>query len=68
MLSEGMQINPTIHVRVLENKLSIAAVREASLEAGIQDVISQNQALLAHVKELEAKLPEVEDASSESEG
>ena len=48
-LSEGMQIDPELHVQVLQNKLAQMAVREAQMEAGIQQLIHEVQHLSAMV-------------------
>ena len=61
-LSEGMQIDPEIHIQVLQNKLAQAAVRETQMEAGIQQLIQEVNRLSAMVPKDEEKQ---EDASSD---
>jgi hypothetical protein len=61
-MSEGMNINPELHVQVLQNKLAQSAVREAQMEAGIQQLIQEVARLDAMVpKDTEVK----EDASTD---
>jgi hypothetical protein len=60
-MSDGMQIDPEVHVQVLQNKLAQMAVREAQMEAGIQQLIQEVARLDAMVpKDTEVK----EDAST----
>jgi hypothetical protein len=61
-MSEGMNINPELHVQVLQNKLAQSAVREAQMEAGIQQLIQE----VAHLDAMVPKDTEVkEDASTD---
>jgi hypothetical protein len=61
-MSDGMQIDPEVHVQVLQNKLAQMAVREAQMEAGIQQLIQEVARLDAMVpKDTEVK----EDASAD---
>ncbi len=45
MLSDGMNLNPEVTIRVLENKVALAAVREAQLEAAVQQLLADNESL-----------------------
>jgi len=49
-MSDGMNIDPEVHVQVLQNKLAQMAVREAQMEAGIQQ-------LMQEVNRLDAMVP-----------
>ncbi len=53
MLQEGMNVDPLIQAQVLENKVAMAAVREASLEAGVQTALAENSRLKTRIIELE---------------
>ena len=60
-LSDGLQIDPEIHVQVLQNKLAQMSVRETQMDAGIQQLIQEVARLDAMVpKDNEVK----EDAST----
>jgi hypothetical protein len=61
-MSEGMEIDPNVHIQVLQNKLAQSAIREAQMESAIQSLLAENQQLEALVpSDKEVK----EDASAE---
>jgi hypothetical protein len=45
MLSDGMNVDPQYQVQVLSNKIAQAAIREAQLEAAVQQLLVENQDL-----------------------
>ena len=51
-MSDGMNVNPEILNQTLLNKLAQATIREAQMEAGIQQLMMENQQLHAQVQEL----------------
>ena len=61
-LSDGMNIDPEIHLQVLQNKLAQSTVRETQMEAAIQQLIQEVNRLSAMVPQDEEKQ---EDASSD---
>ena len=62
-MSDGMNLDPDMHIQVLGNKLAQSAVREAQMETAIQQLIAENQYLKTQLpQEEEVK----EDASSKS--
>ena len=67
MLQEGMNLNPQITVQVLENKLAMAAVREAQLEAAVQQLLQEKQELLGELSTYRAP-DEHPEAFAEQEG
>ena len=44
-MAEGMTVDNSIAVQVLNNKLAGMAVREAQMEAAIQQLLAENNAL-----------------------
>ena len=47
MLSDGMNVEPEYQVQVLQNKIAQMAVREAMLEAAVQQLIAEKRTLRA---------------------
>jgi regulator of replication initiation timing len=45
MLSDGLNIESQYQIQVLNNKVAQMAVREAMLEAAVQQLLAQNQRL-----------------------
>ena len=62
-MQDGINIDPNVLVEVLQNKLSMGAVREAQMEAAIQGLIKQIQKL---ERELHPLVEVSEDASAEN--
>lgn len=58
-LSEGLNIDPAIQVRVMENKIAQAAVREAQLETAVQQLLEQQSQLMHDKSHLEKQLDEL---------
>jgi hypothetical protein len=50
-MSDGMEVASDIHVLVLQNKLSSAIIREAQLEAAVQQLIMENNDLKLQLAE-----------------
>ena len=70
-MSDGMNLDPDMHIQVLGNKLAQSAVREAQMETAIQQLIAENQFLkLPATAPENAGVPQEEevkeDASSNS--
>ena len=59
-MQEGIHLEPDVLIDVLQNKLSMSAVREAQMEAAIQGLINQIQKL---EKELHPLVEVSEDVS-----
>jgi len=59
MMEPGMNIDPRMHVQVLESRLAQAAVREAQMEAAIQQLIGEGRAMREALEQLENPLVEV---------
>jgi len=57
-MESGIDIDRDMHIRVLENKVSMAAVREAQMEAVIQSLIAENKAVKGHLEALMAESTE----------
>lgn len=81
-MTAGMNVDPIINIQVLEVKLSMLTIREAMLEAAVQQLTSENtqhkmeiqrlqQIISPPVEDLEAAelavVKEGEDASADSE-
>jgi hypothetical protein len=47
MLSEGITTKPEYHIQVLQNRLAQLTIREAQMEAAVQQLIAENQRLEA---------------------
>jgi len=45
MLSEGITTKPEYHIQVLQNRLAQLTIREAQMEAAVQQLIAENQRL-----------------------
>ena len=58
MLSDGMNVEPRFQIQVLNSKVAQAAVREASLEAAVQQLLAEN-------KRLEATMQAMKEAAEE---
>ena len=52
-MQDGMNLDPQIQVQVLQSKLAEAAIREAQLEVGVQQLLMEKQALLGRLEALE---------------
>ncbi len=50
-MQNGMQVEPQFTVEVMQNKIAQAAIREAMLEAAIQQLLSENERLAAMLRE-----------------
>ena len=59
-MEPGIGIDQNTLIEVLQNKLSMTVVREAQMEAAIQQLIAENQQLKAQVESLAELTPEVE--------
>ena len=59
-MQDGIHLEPDVLIDVLQNKLSMSAVREAQMEAAIQGLINQIQKL---EKELHPLVEVSEDVS-----
>ena len=51
-MQEGMNINPEVQVAVLQDKLAQLTIREAMLEAAVQQVLQENTQLHIQIQEL----------------
>ncbi len=58
-LSEGLNVDQTIHIQVLENKVALSAIRESQMEAAIQMLLAQQNELMHRISELEPSEEEV---------
>ena len=79
-MTAGMEVDPIINIQVLEVKLTQLTVREAMLEAAVQQLTQENTQHKMEIQRLEELLnpkvevdteadetKEVEDASADSE-
>ncbi len=44
-LADGIEVNPDISIQVLHNKIAQAAIREAELEAAVQQLLGETNRL-----------------------
>lgn len=44
-MSDGMELNPQMHIQVLQNKLAQSAIREAQMETAIQQLLYEKSEL-----------------------
>ena len=58
MLSEGITTKPEYHIQVLQNRLAQLTIREAQMEAAVQQLIAEN-------KRLEATMQAMKEAAEE---
>jgi len=54
-MSDGMNLDPQMHVQVLQNKLAQTAIREAQMETAIQQLMSENQELSNRINEIQGE-------------
>lgn len=54
-MQDGMQINQGTLIEVLQGKVAQSAIRESQMEAGIQQLLLENQRLKAEVEFLGPK-------------
>jgi hypothetical protein len=59
MLSDGMNVDPEVQIQVITSKLAQAVVREAQLEAAVQQLLAENAQLTGQLSELLNKQPVV---------
>jgi predicted nuclease with TOPRIM domain len=58
MLSDGMNVEPQYQVQVLNNKLAQMVIREAQLEAAVQQLLGEVAAMSQKIAELEEEASE----------
>jgi hypothetical protein len=57
MMQDGIQVDPNYQIEVMQRKLAAAAVREAMLEAAIQQLLAGEDAMSVKIAELERQIP-----------
>ena len=67
-MTQGMIVEPTMHVQVLESKLVALTIREAMLEAAVQQLTLESAQHTMEIERIEALIPKdnevTEDASA----
>jgi predicted nucleic acid-binding Zn-ribbon protein len=61
MLKNGMDVDPEMHIQVLQNRLAQAVVREAQMEAAIQQLLAENEQLEGELAEARRDVDDYRD-------
>ena len=64
-LTEGMNLDPTTLIAVMNERIATAAIREAQLTAAVQQLTMENIRLNDEVDYLKSEATEDEDASTD---
>lgn len=67
-MNDGIQLNPEVLQQVQASKISEQAIHITQLEAAVQQLLMEGQAMNNKIKELEEQLPTDTVAEVEQEG